>query len=63
MKNKSMIPGYEPLSIGYHGDDGHLYHNVSQNVCLENLIKRAKLDCEKLLEDAETDSSLFDVSN
>ena len=39
--NNSMIPGYEPLSIGYHGDDGQLFHNLSQNVCIETLIFRA----------------------
>jgi hypothetical protein len=63
MKNNSVIPGYEPLSIGYHGDDGKLYHNLSVNVCLETLIQRAKQDSEKLLEDAEADPSLFDISN
>ena len=41
-KNNSIIPGYEPLSIGYHGDDGKMYYNLSSNVCLETLIARAK---------------------
>ena len=63
MKNNSVIPGYEPLSIGYHGDDGKVYHNLSTNVCLETLIHRAKRDSEQLLVDAETDTSLFDISN
>ena len=63
MVNNSMIPGYEPLSIGYHGDDGKVYHNLSQNVCLETLILRASQDSEKLLQDADTDESLFDISN
>jgi|TARA_B110000285_G_C14837195_1_gene473646 hypothetical protein len=62
-KNKGIIPGYEPLSIGYHGDNGNIFHNLSKNVCLEQLIQRAKQDSEQLLEDAETDTSLFDISN
>jgi hypothetical protein len=63
LKNTGVIPGYEPLSIGYHGDDGKLFFNLSRNVCLEQLIQRAKEDSQKLLEDAETESSLFDISN
>jgi len=46
MKNNNVIPGYEPFSIGYHGDDGKMYHNLSNNVCLESLIQRAKRDSE-----------------
>lgn len=46
LKNNSVIPGYEPLSIGYHGDDGRMYYNLSSNVCLETLIHRAKEDSE-----------------
>jgi len=38
LKNNSAIPGFEPMSIGYHGDDGKIYHNLSSNVCLETLI-------------------------
>jgi len=63
MKNNSVIPGFEPMSIGYHGDDGKLFHNLSSNVCLETLIQKAKHDSEKLLQECETDSSLFDISN
>ena len=62
-KNSAIIPGYEPLSIGYHGDDGKLYYNLSSNVCLETLINRARQDSEQLLKDAETDKTLFDISN
>lgn len=29
VNNLNMIPGYEPLSIGYHGDDGKIYGNLS----------------------------------
>jgi hypothetical protein len=24
-KNNQIIPGYEPLSVGYHGDNGCIY--------------------------------------
>ena len=59
-----MIPGYEPMSIGYHGDDGCIYNNISQDLGIENLIKKAQIDSEKLLEEAETnDSILFDINN
>ena len=51
------------MSVGYHGDDGHLYYNISRNVCLDELIQMAQVDSEKLLESAATDSSLFDISN
>lgn len=51
------------MSIGYHGDDGRLYHNLSTNVCLETLIQKAKMDSEKLLRDADSDPTLFDISN
>jgi len=63
LKNLSMIPGYEPLSVGYHGDDGHIYNNLCQDISIENLIRRAQADCDKLLEDAETDSSLFEINS
>lgn len=63
LKNNGIIPGYEPLSIGFHGDDGKLYHNLSTNVCLETLIQRAKQDSERLLKEASTDTSIFDISN
>lgn len=62
LKNLTMIPGYEPLSIGYHGDDGHIYNNLCQDISIENLIRRAQVDCDKLLEEAETDSSLFEIN-
>lgn len=44
-----MIPGYEPLSIGYHGDDGKLYMNTSKNLCIDHLIRRARQDPDRLL--------------
>lgn len=62
-KNNQIIPGYEPLSVGYHGDNGCIYQNLSKNACLENLILRAQQDSEQLLEDAQNDASLFDISN
>jgi len=62
-KNEGVIPGYEPFSIGYHGDDGRIYNNLSKSIGLEGLIKLAQKDPAKLLEEAETDSSLFDLSN
>lgn len=63
LKNLSMIPGYEPLSIGYHGDDGHIYNNLCQDISIENLIRRAQVECDKLLEEAETDTSLFEINH
>ena len=36
---------------------------MSKNACLENLILRAQQDSEQLLEDAQNDASLFDISN
>jgi hypothetical protein len=60
-KNNGIIPGYEPLSIGYHGDNGNIYQNLSKNVCLEGLIQKAQADSEELLNNP--DPSLFDISN
>ena len=64
VNNLNMIPGYEPLTIGYHGDDGRIYGNLSQDLCIDHLIKKAQQDPEALLEEAETaDSSLFDINS
>jgi len=65
LNNLTMIPGYEPLSIGYHGDDGKIYNNLSQDLSIEHLIKKAQNNAEALLEEAETntDSSIFDINS
>lgn len=65
LNNLSMIVGYEPLSIGYHGDDGCIYNNLSQDVSIDHLIKRAQTDAEALLVEAETnaESNIFDINN
>ena len=59
-----MIPGYEPLTIGYHGDDGKLYSNLCQDISIEHLLTKAMTEPERLLEEAETaDSSIFNINS
>jgi hypothetical protein len=62
-KNEGVIPGYEPRSIGFHGDDGKVYYNSSRNISVDELIRQAQTDPEKLVGDAERDASLFEIQN